>query len=164
MLTIIEWGWAVGYEQLCRSRRFARCGELRVNRDWCRTKPNSWSSTYLVKNMLVWIKKSQKKCWFKQRRNLWRKIKYQFPAVSEAGLFTFSPNTPGKTVTLLVGNQLKELQLQRKEISVASEADKRQSGAKRTNHRAALKFEKCAVSSCVLIGLLQFSLRSRETD
>ena len=57
--------------------------------------------------------------------------------------------------------KIKELQLQRKEISVASEADKKQSGAKRTNHRAALKFEKCAVSSRVLLGLLQFSLRSK---
>ena len=60
--------------------------------------------------------------------------------------------------------KIKELQLQRKEISVASEADKKQSGAKRTNHRAALKFEKCAVSSCVLLGLLQFSLRSKPTN
>ena len=46
----------------------------------------------------------------------------------------------------------------------ASEADKKQSEAKRTNHRAALKFEKCAVISCVLLGLLQFSLRSKPTN
>ena len=67
-------------------------------------------------------------------------------------------------MTLLVGKNVKELQLQRKEISVASEADEKQSGAKRTNHRAALKFEKCAVISCVLLGLLQFSLRSKPTN
>ena len=92
--------------------------------------------------------------------NLWRKIKYQTSCCIR-GLFSFPPNIPGKRVTLLVGKNIKELQLQRKEISVASKADKKQSGAKRTNDKASLKFEKCAVSSCVLIGLLQFSLRSK---
>ena len=58
------------------------------------------------------------------------------------GLFSFPPNILGKRVTLSVGKNIKELQLQLKEISVASEADKKQSGAKRTNHRTALKFEK----------------------
>ena len=42
-------------------------------------------------------------------------------------------------MTLLGGENIHELKLQRKESSVASEADKKQSGAKRTTHRAALK-------------------------
>ena len=76
-------------------------------------------------------------------------------------LFVPAQYTRGKKDSVMIGKNIKELQLQRKEISVASEADKKQSWEKRTNHRAALKFEKCAVSSCVLIGLLQFSLRSK---
>ena len=95
--------------------------------------------------------------------NLWRKIKYQTSCCIR-GLFSFPPNIPGEKRTLLIGKNIKELQMQRKEISVASEADKKQSWEKRTNHRAALKFEKCAVSSCVLLGLLQFSLRSKPTN
>ena len=46
---------------------------------------------------------------------------------------------PGKLVTLLAGENIHELQMKRKESSVASEADEKQSEAKRTNHRAALK-------------------------
>ena len=88
--------------------------------------------------MFVWIKKSQKKRWFKQRRNLRRKIKYQISCCIR-GLFSPPPNMPGKRVTLLGGKNIHELQLQRKESSVANEADEKQSGAKRTTHRAALK-------------------------
>lgn len=48
---------------------------------------------------------------------------------------------PGKRVTLLGGKNIHELQLQPKESSVASEADEKQSGAKRTKQVAA--FERC---------------------
>ena len=65
--------------------------------------------------MFVWIKKSQKKRWFKQRRNLRRKIKYQISCCIR-GPFSLPPNMPGKRVTLLGGKNIHELQLQRKEI------------------------------------------------
>ena len=153
-LTIIEWGWAAGYEELCRSGRFHRCGELSVNGDWCRSKANSWYSTYLVKNMLVWIKKSQKKCWFKQRRSLRQKIKYQTSCCYQRPLSAPAQYTRENS------DSAGRKKYQWKNCNCNGR--KSPLLVKQTRNKAEQNepiIEKCVVSSCVVIGLLHSSTK-----